>query len=52
MENEAEVTEQHVTPEEMQRHLDIEAKGGIGELEAYLDLMEVLGVRFKWAKED
>lgn len=46
MADEVEITDQHMTPEEMQRYLNIRAKDGSNELEAYRGLMDVLGIRF------
>ena len=41
-----EMTKRRMTPEEMRRYLDIRAKDGSSELEAYRDLMDVLGIHF------
>lgn len=35
---------EHMTPEEMQRFLDLEAKDGTDELDAYRRLMQVLDI--------
>lgn len=38
--------EESMTKEEMQRFLIKEAQRGVGELEAYRNLMEILGIEF------
>lgn len=46
MEEDSEEREEHMTPEEMQRFLNQEARDGAGELEAYRKLMYILGVAY------
>ena len=41
-----EMTKRHMTPKEMRRYLDIRAKDGSSELEAYQGLMDVLRIYF------
>ena len=40
------MTKRHMTPKEMRRYLDIRAKDGSSELEAYQGLMDVLRIYF------
>ncbi len=43
---------EEMTKEEMQRFLIKEAQRGIGELEAYRNLMEILGIEFPDKSEE
>ncbi len=43
--------EEGMTKDEMQRFLIVEAKRGTEELEAYRNLMEILGIEFPEEKE-
>lgn len=42
---------EEMTKEEMQRFLIKEAQRGVGELEAYRNLMEILGIEYPSEKE-
>lgn len=46
MEEDCAGREERMTPEEMQRFLNQEARDGTGELEAYRKLMYILGVAY------